>query len=77
MNEHFVQSELEYRRQQRLAGAAQHRQARRARQVPGTTLRQRLQAVVEHLTPGHRQARAADGGTPAPAHRGARVTHAA
>ena len=59
VNEHFIQSELEYRRQERLAAAAQHRRAKSAMRV--RTLRSRFTSAVEHVVPG-RAARA--GGTP-------------
>ena len=53
LNEHFVQSEVEYLRQQRLATAAEYRRARSAARV--RTLRDRLTAAVVHLTPARAQ----------------------
>jgi hypothetical protein len=47
MNEYFVQSEIEYQRQQRLVAASQYRRARGA--VRARTVRSRLSAVVAHL----------------------------
>ncbi|HEY3258919.1 MAG TPA: hypothetical protein VGJ95_01395 [Pseudonocardiaceae bacterium] len=58
LNDYFVQSEVEYLRQQRLAAAAEYRRARSAARV--RSLRDRLAAAVEHLTtirPHHDQAR--------------------
>jgi|GEM_PF-5237915 len=50
LNDHFVQAEVEYLRQQRLRAAAEHRRARSAARV--RSLRQRLSSVVAHLAPG-------------------------
>jgi len=50
MNDYFVRSEIEYRRQQRLMAAAHHRRARSARRV--RTVRSRLSAAVDQLR-GH------------------------
>jgi hypothetical protein len=59
VNDHFIQSELEYRRQQRLAAAAEYRRARSARRV--RHLRGRLGAVVEGLLAGRQHGRHARG----------------
>jgi hypothetical protein len=48
LNDHFVQSEVEYQRQQRLAAAAEYRRARSAARV--RSLRDRLAAAVEQVT---------------------------
>ena len=49
MNEHFVQSELEYRRQQRLAAAAEYRRGRSAARAG--RVRSRLAALVGPFVP--------------------------
>jgi hypothetical protein len=59
VNEHFIQSELEYRRQQRLSAASEYRRARSARQV--RTLRSRVSDAVEQLLPGRHHGRHARG----------------
>lgn len=58
LNDHFVQSEVDYLRQQRLAAAAEYRRARSAARV--RSLRDRLTAAVVQLTtirPRHDQSR--------------------
>jgi len=50
LNDHFIQSEVEYLRQQRLAAAAEYRRARSAARV--RSLRERLTAAVEQLVAG-------------------------
>lgn len=61
LNDHFIQNEVEYLRQQRLRAAADHRRARAA--ARSRSVRARLAAVVGHLRPGrsatHRAAPAA------------------
>lgn len=47
MNEYFVQSEIEYQRQQRLSAASQYRRARSAQRV--RSVRERLTAAVSQL----------------------------
>ena len=49
MNDHFIQSELEYRRQQRLAAAAEYRRARSAKRAKRA--RGRLADVIDQLVP--------------------------
>ena len=53
LNDHFIQSEVEYLRQQRLTAAADYRRAKSAARVH--SLRERLSAAVEHLVPGRTQ----------------------
>lgn len=50
LNDHFVQAEVEYLRQQRLAAASDHRRAKSAAKVHA--FRSRVAAAVEHLVPG-------------------------
>jgi hypothetical protein len=61
LNDHFIQTEVEYLRQQRLRAAADHRRARAA--ARSRSVRARLSAVVGRLRPSrstpHRAARAA------------------
>lgn len=69
MNDHFVQSEIEYRRQQRITAATDYRRARSARHV--RSLRSRVGSMVEHLLPGHtrrQQSRPVAGRGTGPAH---------
>jgi hypothetical protein len=49
VNEHFIQAELEYRRQQRLAAAAEYRRARSAART--NRARSRLADVIDRLAP--------------------------
>jgi hypothetical protein len=53
LNDHFVQSEIEYLRQQRLAAAAEYRRAKSAKRI--RSLRERLSAIAERLTPARAQ----------------------
>jgi hypothetical protein len=52
LNDHFIQSEVEYLRQQRLSAAAEHRQAKSAARAH--SLRERLAAAIVHLSAGRR-----------------------
>jgi hypothetical protein len=53
LNDHFIQSEVEYLRQQRLSAAADYRRARSAARAH--SLRDRLAAAVGHLAIGRSQ----------------------
>jgi hypothetical protein len=70
MNDHFIQAELEYRRQQRLAAAAEYRRARSA--ARGRRARARVADVIDQLVPARlreqRQHRAASGHSAAASH---------
>ena len=50
LNDHFVQAEVEYLRQQRLAAASDHRRAKSAATVHA--LRSRFATAVNHLVHG-------------------------
>ena len=53
LNDHFIQSEVEYLRQQRLSAAADYRRAKSAARM--RSLRERLAAAVGHLSAGRSQ----------------------